>query len=359
VIGTSYRPVYELTRGRIVESVHYGAAAVVDSGGRLLAFWGDPGLTTFMRSSAKPFQALPFVEEGGPEHFGLSSKEIALICASHSGTDDHDATARRIQAAAGFGEADLQCGVHLPFDSRTRRRLEARGQPPGRNRHNCSGKHSGMLAYARMKAWPLDSYLAENHPVQERITAALLDMTCTPPGALETGTDGCSAPNFALPLYNAALGFARLADPEVLEPVRAKACRTITDAMLAHPDMVAGPGVFDTRLMKAAGGRLVAKGGAEGYQGVGIFPSDRNSGSLGIGVAVKIADGAARPGLRSAVVLEVLRQLEALPLASLAQLEDIGPQTPLYNFENRQVGEGRPCFQLRFYGRSGAIGRSQ
>ncbi len=348
--AAAFRPVYELTRGRIVESLHHGAAAVVDSSGRLLAFWGDPGRSTFMRSSAKPFQALPFVEAGGPNHFGLDTQALALICASHSGTEDHVAAARRIQSAAGIRAADLQCGIHPPTDRGARDRLKAAGQAPGRNHHNCSGKHSGMLAYARMQGWPLADYLADDHPVQTNIRAALLEMTCTPPESLETGTDGCSAPNFAIPLYNAALGFARLADPAQLDPAWARACRAITGAMLAHPDMVAGPGAFDTRLMTAAGGLLFAKGGAEGYQAVGVFPNDGNRGGPGIGVALKIADGGARPGLRSAVTLEVLRQLAVLPEESLAALEDLGPQIQLYNYEKKRVGEGRPCFQLGFFG---------
>ncbi len=200
-----FLPFFEVTRGRIVESIHYGAAAVVDSTGKILYSYGDPQSVTFLRSSAKPFQALPFFERGGPQHFGLTPKEQALICASHEGSDEHVRTVEAIQAKVGIKESDLQCGVHMPGEAVAYKALIARGEKPTPNRNNCSGKHSGMLACAKMRGLPLDTYLQLDHPIQQEILATLSQMSDYPRERIEVGIDGCSAPNCALPLYNAAL----------------------------------------------------------------------------------------------------------------------------------------------------------
>ena len=339
-----YAPVYQLTRGGIVESMHFGAAAVVDSNGRLLAAVGDPHLVTFMRSSAKPFQAMPFIQNGGPDHFGLTLKETALTCASHSGTDDHAHTASQIQNKSGFLETDLQCGVHPPTHAETRLRLLKADEEPTSNRHNCSGKHSGMLSYSRMMGWPLETYLEFDHPLQKQILQTVSEMSDLEASQIVVGIDGCSAPNFALPLYNAALAYARLADPKDLSENRAAACGRITKAMSTHPDMIAGPGKFDTLLMESAQGRLVAKGGAEGYQAIGLLPGALGEGSPGIGITVKIADGSFRTLASDAVSLEILHQL-GFELAGEA-LTAFGPRIKLHNFRKLEVGDAAPCFEL-------------
>jgi L-asparaginase II len=285
------QPLVEWRRGEIVESLHCGALAVVDAAGRLLARQGDPQTVTFTRSSAKPLQALPFIEAGGQPAFNLPQAEVALLCASHTGTDEHLQAVQALQARTGVVEADLLCGTHPPVDAATAEALKARGEQPTPNRHNCSGKHTGMLALARLLGAPASGYLERDHPVQQAILAAVAGMCGLPPGQVIPGTDGCSAPNFAVPLETFALAFARLCDPASLPPPRAAACRTITAAMTAHPVMVAGPGRFDTRLMEAAGGRVICKGGAEGYLALGVMPGALGSDSPGIGVAIKVADG--------------------------------------------------------------------
>lgn len=340
----AYSPLYHLRRGAVVESVHYGAAAVVDSAGHLLAWVGNAHVITFLRSAAKPFQALPFVEQGGVEHFGLTAEELALMCASHSGTDRHVAVARRLQQKAGVEEADLQCGTHPPYDNATAEALRQRGEAPTPNRHNCSGKHSGMLAHARLRGLPLESYLAPEHPVQQSILQVMSQMAGLPPEEIALGTDGCSAPNFAMPLYHAAWAYARLVDPWDQPAARQAACRQIVSAMTGHPWLVGGPGRFDTRLMEVAGQKLVAKGGAEGFQGVGIRPQP---GERGIGIALKIADGDAKNRARPAVVLEILQQLGVLGVEELQALADFGPRRPVYNWRRLVVGEGSPAFSLQ------------
>jgi L-asparaginase II len=364
--NTQYLPIYEFTRGGIVESTHFGAAVVVDNHGNLIASIGNPSTNTFLRSSAKPFQAIPFIENGGSEKYHLNKKEIALICASHSGTDEHVATVRSIQEKTGVSERELLCGVHPVYDDKTAEAMRARGEDPTSNRHNCSGKHTGMLAYTRMKNLNADSergssneveYIDPSHPIQKDILKAFCELCGVSEDEVTTGTDGCSAPNFAVPLYNSAFGFARLCDPDGLPEKRAAACRLITEAMGEYPEMVGGPDSFDTILMKSFKGRLISKGGAEGYQALGIFPNALNEGSPAMGISIKISDGdvglhvpksSGHYGrVRPAVALEILRQLGVLSRAEIENLSFFGPTYTLKNWRNSSVGEARPNFTLR------------
>jgi len=349
-------PVLEVTRGQVVECIHFGAAAVVDAQGNLLASCGNTKMVAFLRSSAKPLQCLPFVERNGPRAFGLTERELALLCASHTGSDLHVQTVAGIQAKAGINEADLQCGTHLPEDAEAFKAAVCGGSPLTPNRHNCSGKHSGMLAHARLRGLPLETYLDMSHPIQQDILATLCEMCAINVQKVKIGIDGCSAPNFAIPLYNAALGYARLADPASLPTERARACRQITAAMSRYPEMVAGYGKFDTRLMEVGGGKIISKGGADGYQAVALLPGALGADSPGIGIVLKISDGDAAlrnkdlttyHRARPAVMLEILRQLGALDESQLAQLAEFGPINPVLNNRGLVVGERRPVFELQ------------
>lgn len=342
----TYAPLLERTRGTTVESLHYGAAAVVDSSGRLLASIGDPQMITFLRSAAKPFQALPFIERGGARAFNLLPHEIAQICASHGGTDLHAQTVSGILEKINLDEAHLQCGSHPPLDRTTTERLIAEGIQPTSLRHNCSGKHSGMLAHAQMRGLPVDSYLDREHPIQQDILQTFAEMCQVEVETIKLGTDGCSAPNFAIPLYNAALGYARLCDPRALSAERAQACETITSAMTTHPKYVSGFGRFDTRLMQIGRGKFVVKGGAEGYQSLGILPDLMVAGSKGVGIALKISDGDAKESVRAAVMLEILLQLGYLDKSQLAELAEFAPSQTIYNWRKLEVGESRTIFEL-------------
>jgi L-asparaginase II len=352
-----YQPIFEVTRGRIVESIHYGAVAVVDSGGRLLAWHADPQLVTFMRSSSKPFQALPFIERGGEQAFHLTSKEVALICASHDGTDEHVEVLKSIQTKVGVQESDLMCGSHPLSHLPTVEAMQARGEVPTPNRHNCSGKHTGMLAAARMRGLPIADYINPAHPVQKTILETLAELCSLQVDQIEVGTDGCSVPNFAIPLQSAALGFARLCDPRGLSAERNTACRHITQSMMANPLMVAGPGRFDTRLMETCSGRMVAKGGAEGYMIMGIMAGALGAESPGVGIAFKVSDGdhslhkangESFNRVRPAVALEILRQMGYIHDQELENLaNEFGPVKPIYNWRKLLVGESRPTFTLQ------------
>ena len=342
----NYSPIFETTRGDIVESLHYGAYAIVDVSGNLIAELGDPNTVTYLRSSAKPFQALPFIESGGVEHFGLISAEIALICASHSGTDKHVEIAHSIQQKANLSESNLLCGVHPPFDKSTAEAMRKREEEPTPNRHNCSGKHSGMLAFAAMNDWSKNDYIDPSHPVQKRILNCLADLFDLSADKIHIGIDGCSIPNFAAPLYNVALAYARLCDPSSLGTLRANACRSITSAMTTNPEMVSGPGRFDTCLMNVGKGFILSKGGAEGYQCIGLMPGALNEDSPALGIAIKISDGDLRNRARPAVALAVLLQLNALSAEEQSGLEMFGPSLQLKNFRDVNTGEARPAFKL-------------
>ena len=336
----------ECTRGSTVESTHFGALAVVNSHGELLASNGDPQLTTFLRSSAKPFQALPFIELGGAEHFGLTDREIAILCASHSGTDEHVALLQGIHAKVGIGEEHLLCGTHNPIHEPTARALMLRGEKPTPIRHNCSGKHTGMLAHALLRNLSLEDYINEQHPVQQIILQAFADLVDVHPQDIPQGVDGCSAPVFAVPLYNAAYGMARLADPIGFSPERTAALQRIFRSMAANGDMVAGPGRFDTLIMDWMAGKLVAKAGAEGYQVISLLPGTLGPGSPGIGIAYKIADGDLSGRAGPLVGLAILRQL-GLPTPGQAAELAAFDRRPLYNWRKIPIGEIRPCFQLQ------------
>lgn len=342
---SSFNPVVEVTRGNIVESLHFGAAAVVDPDGRLVASIGDPDLTAFLRSASKPFQAMPFVEMGGMEKFGLTERELGLMCSSHSGTDEHFKTVGVMQRKIGVSEDNLLCGSHPPLHGATSRELIKRGELPTPARHNCSGKHTGMLAQALMRGQALDTYLERGSAVQQGILETFSEMCGVRPESVEMGIDGCSAPVFAVPLRAAALAFARLADPSRLASKRAQACRKIWRGMTANPDMVAGPERFDTIFMTAMGGRALSKAGAEGYQGVAVtLPG----GSGGFGIAIKVSDGDLDWRASGVIAVEILRQLGLLTQEISAGLEKYSPHA-IFNWRKLTVGEIRPCFHLKVY----------
>lgn len=278
-------------RGETVESVHRAHAAVVRADGRLAASFGDPDFVTFTRSAAKPFQALPLVESGAADAFGLAPGELAVVAGSHLGEEMHVATLRRVLGAAGVDEGALQCGRHAPYHAETAKKL---GDAYTAIHHNCSGKHAGMLLLSRHLGAHLGSYLEPSHPVQQRILAAMALASGTPASQIRTGTDGCGAPNFALPLRAIAHAFARLG-------TASGALGRVREAMVAHPEMVSGTGGFDTDLMRAFPG-MVSKVGAEGLSALAT-PE--------LGIALKVEDGASRP--RSLLALAILGQLGIEP----------------------------------------------
>ncbi|MBE0683240.1 MAG: asparaginase [Anaerolineales bacterium] len=346
-------PILELIRGKVVESTHFGSIVVVDSIGKILHSHGDPDTVAFLRSSAKPFQALPFVEQGGVEHFSYTQAELALSCASHETSQMHIDTVQGMQLKIGIQEKYLQCGPHLPGDAKKLREVIKNGIPPTANFNNCSGKHTTMLAFAKMRGLPLENYLDFDHPIQKDILKTFPEMCGMEVEKIELGIDGCSAPNFAVPLVNAALGMARLCDPRELSKERAAACQKITDAMTSHPEMVSNYGEFDCELMKTAEGKIITKRGAEGFQIIGLMPGIY--GERGVGIAFKVTDGdrstmndelETTSRVRPATTLEILKQLKALNEAQLQSLAKFGPEKTLKNYAGLVTGKSKPAFKL-------------
>jgi len=343
----SYLPLVYATRGDLVESMHWGAIAVVDKFGHLVASYGDPELVAYLRSSSKPIQALPLIELGGAEQFDLRDDEISLMCASHRGMDIHIEVLEKLQSKIGVQESDLMCGTHPVNDKPTAEAILMRGEKPGQNRHNCSGKHTGFLAQAILRGKTKENYINLEHPVQELVVKTFAEMSHVPQDEIYIGIDGCSVPVFGVPLQNAGWSFASLCDPSELSPQRAQACRKITTAMTNAPEMVSGPGQFDTELMKVGRGKIIAKGGAEGYQSIGLLPEAFGANSPALGIVFKIADGDGIGRARPLVGIEILRQLGALDEEQTLALSAFDTR-PVQNWRKLDVGELKPVFQLNF-----------
>ena len=344
-----YQPIVEVTRGTIVESVHFGAVALVDAYGRMIASHGDADSVSFLRSSSKPIQLLPLIEQGGADIYQLSEKEIAVMCASHGGTPDHVKTVESIQAKINITHEDLLCGSHFPHDETASLEMHKRGESPTENQNNCSGKHTGMLALGLLNSLSVEDYINPSHPIQQTILKTFAEMCGLNPAQIELGVDGCSAPVFAVSLKSAGRSFARLCDPQGLTEQRANACRRITQAMTSNPEMVAGPGRFDTLLMKAAGGKVVSKSGAEGYLLMGVMPGILDPKNPGLGIAIKIADGDPSGRARAVTALEILSEMCILSEEELQELSDFGSQ-PIKNWRGIEVGQLRSTLKLDFPG---------
>jgi len=338
-------PLVEVTRGEIVESIHFGSITACLADGSVLLAAGTQKAPFFLRSASKPFQALAFLERGGAEVYDLKGEEIALMCASHFGTDRHVKVLEKMQEKIGITESYLQCGLHPPYDEETAKRMEQEGMPLHPNRNNCSGKHTGMLAFAKMTGAPIENYLETDHPVQQAILQTHAEMCGLPAEELIIGIDGCSAPVFAVPLKSAALAYARLYQPEALGENRARACRKITAAMSAHPYIVAGIGAFDTEGMQAGEGSFITKIGAEGYRGIGILPGKAAGFSSAVGICYKIIDGDKTLRANSVIAMVLLETFGLLDDEKKEKLKKFGRQ-PITNRQDKTVGEIRPSCEL-------------
>ncbi|MBM3262093.1 MAG: asparaginase [candidate division Zixibacteria bacterium] len=327
-------------RGDIVEAIYRAHIAVVDTQGRLLYSLGDPSYLTYWRSSSKPLQALPLVESGAADAFGLSEPELAVSCASHNAEDFHTDAVRSILGKAGLTEEDLQCGTHEVDRSFTRQTLAA-DQEPTRVYSNCSGKHSGMLAGSRHLGWPTATYRDPAHPLQQKILKNLSELSGCPVSEIRIGVDGCGVPVFAKPIRGMARAFALLAQPDGLSDSRSEALTRLGNAMMRHPHMVAGTRRFDTDLMREAGGSVVCKSGAAALQCVGLP-------GRGIGIAVKIenADYTYAP----AVTMAVLRKLDVLSGTALKNLESYAGFPEVLNTRGETVGRIEVDFALEKVG---------
>ena len=312
----------EQLRGGWVEAVHEVHVAVADSSGGLVARAGDPELVTFWRSAAKPFQALPLVADGAADRFGLTSEELALACASHSSEPAQVARVRELLGKIGCSERDLLCGPHQPLSDRVAQDYQTRGVRLTAIYSNCSGKHAGMLALARHHGWPTEFYTRLEHPVQQRCLAEVSRWTEVPAAEIKTAVDGCGVVCFGLPLKNMALAYARLGPDAGASHLASR----IVEAMLRHPELIAGEGRPCTEMMRAHPARVITKVGAEGVY-CALLPQER------LGLALKVTDGhAVASALAMAAVLEELG-LRPRPASLTAR--------PSVNTRGETVGELR------------------
>ena len=326
----------EVTRGARVESAHRGAAIVVDATGKVVFEAGAVDLAIYSRSAVKALLALPLVETGASSRLGLSDAEIALACSSHSGEEDHVATATSMLAKAGRDASVLECGVHWPSYDVAARALAAAGRTPSALHNNCSGKHSGFICLACDRGDDPAGYIHPDHPTMQVITAALADMTSTTLDESNRAVDGCSIPTYAIPLRALALAFARFGSGQGMNADRAAAARRIRQAVAAQPRMVAGTNRFDTKVIAALGERVFVKGGAEGVH-CGAIPE------LGLGFAVKCDDGAGRAAdvITAALIARLLPDNNA-PDTVIAGLA----RPRMTNWNGIEVGGMRPAGPL-------------
>jgi len=303
----------ESWRGTALESRHRVHVAVVDASGKLVAQAGNPDLVTFWRSAAKPFQALPLVEDGVVQRFGLTRQDLALACASHSSEQGQVALVREFLQRVGCSERDLMCGPHRPLSDAVAKDYETRGVRLTAVYSNCSGKHTGMLALAKHHGWPTEFYARVEHPVQQRCLKAVAEYTDVPVKEIGVAIDGCGVACFALPLRNMALSYTRIPSP-------------ILEAMVVHPELIAGEGRPCTEMMRAHPGRVVAKVGAEGVYSASLIREE-------LGVTLKVEDGhSLASALAIAAVLAELG-LQPQPASLLTK--------PITNSRGETVGEMR------------------
>ena len=303
----------ESHRGSVLESRHTVHVAVVDGAGRLVASAGDPDYQTFWRSAAKPFQAWPLVEDGVVERFGLTRQDLALACASHSSEPAQVALVREFLERVGCSERDLMCGAHRPLSDAVAKDYETRGVRLTAVYSNCSGKHTGMLALAKHHGWPTEFYARLEHPVQQRCVKAVSEYTDVPVKEIGVAVDGCGVACFALPLRNMALAYTRIP-------------AAILEAMVLHPELIAGEGRPCTDMMRAHPGRVIAKVGAEGVYSASLMRE-------ALGVTLKVEDG---HSLASALAIaSVLAELGLKPQPAALL------RKPITNSRGETVGEMR------------------
>lgn len=329
-------PLIQLTRGGLQENLHLGAIAVVNTRGQLLASAGDPHWQTFTRSTLKALQALPFVEGGGPAHFGFTQAEVALLCASHNGEDMHVNAANTMLDKAGQSYKSLRCGCHVPLGFTFFDKSAPDGAVFTEAHNNCSGKHAGFVAHCVQHGLPLDDYAAPDHPLQAAIRRDVARAAGMNEQDLKMGIDGCSAPNYAMPLSKLAYSYARLASG-TQDAEFGASFALLSEAMTSHPDMVSGTGRNDLAFMQTGRGDWVSKVGADGVQVVG-------SKARGEAFAIKIIDGN-RPALFAASV-EVMDQLGWLDDAQREALKPWRAQS-IINACDLLVGERLPIFKLQ------------
>jgi L-asparaginase II len=322
-------PLVGVRRGPRLESVHAVAACACDVDGNVLLALGTIDEPVFLRSAAKPFITAAGVRAGTLERFGFDDRELAVMSASHNAEPFHIEAVRGILAKIGATVDDLRCGAHAPSYAPAARALSAAGERPTALHNNCSGKHAGILALARVLDAPFEGYLKPEHPAQRAILALCERVSDDAFSAEKLAIDGCGIPTYATSLRNAARSFARLAALEQLDPTDAAALARVRASIIAKPDYVAGTKRFDTDLIRAGNGRIIGKVGAEAVHATALLDG-------GIGLVLKVVDGSRRAAPPAALAL--LRRLGALDDRQDRAL-DAHARAPIVNVAGTIVGQ--------------------
>lgn len=326
----------EVSRGSLTENIIRGHIAVVDRAGDTLFKAGDPQYVSYMRSAAKPLQASAVLEAGAIDAFGISERELAVMCGSHIGDDEHVEAVQGILDKLGLDESALTLGPDLSLSRKLREQRIATGVAPRKIYNNCSGKHSAMLALCRHMGWDIRDYHLPAHPAQRLILHTVAAYAGVPPEEIIIGVDGCGVPVFAMPLSHMALAFCRLTNPELLPEARAAAARRITAAIAAYPRMIAGENQFCSELIAATDGRIIGKLGADG-----VYCAAPLAG--GLGIALKVEDG--NGAVLAPVMMRLLSELDLLTAAEAERLSRFSRYDNI-NCKQEKVGETRAVFHL-------------
>ncbi|MGI8968699.1 MAG: asparaginase [Chloroflexota bacterium] len=330
------QPLVAVMRGEYVGSLHRGTLALVDSAGVVALAIGDIDQPVFLRSAAKPFQVLPAILAGGIDQFGISERELAVLCASHSAEPRHTDAVLSVLHKLGLDESALHCGVHPPLHEATARSRWRAGLEPTPACNNCSGAHTGMLVACRARGWSIEDYGDPNHPLQLQTRQILAQFAGLEPEQVTLAGDNCHVPTFRLSARAGATAFARLVTGEHLPEGLREPAALVTSAMSTYPEMVAGEDRFDSDVMVAGAGDIVAKGGAEGYQGIGIK-------SRRLGLGLKISDGNSRA--TAPAVMPVLSALGVLSGEAEAALESYSHPIS-HDHQGEIVGQLTPIFSI-------------
>lgn len=326
----------EETRNGWLECEHRGAICGVDRHLQPQYALGDIHSPMFLRSAGKPLQAIPVVRSGTLEHYGLQTRDLALMTASHRGESIHIDTMEHIMQCAGLEENHLICSPSFPLNEEVKEQYLRDGGERRRAYHNCAGKHFGVLAWSHMMGWDLATYAEPEHPAQQEITRTIGEMAGVAPEQMHAGTDGCGFPVYALPLQGLATAYVKIACPELIkdEPTR-QAAERIRNAMQEHPLLVGGTNRVDSLLMEDK--NIIAKGG---FKGIFAFGLRRE----GLGFAFKVADGSDEEWAH--IVASILEQIGYEEKSTIERIRRVFPGT-IRNDNGRVVGEQKTVFQLQ------------
>ncbi|MEF3302928.1 asparaginase [Paenibacillus sp. GYB003] len=331
-----FTPLVEEYRGGVLENVHYGAIAVVDEKGGLMYAAGDAEHVTFLRSAAKPFQAIPAMKRRIDEVYGLDGRETALFAASHRGEAFHIEALESMLRKTGIREEQLHCCATYPLNEDAKALRHQAREAKRKLFHNCSGKHAGLLALCKHMGWDERTYYEPEHPVQKEIVQTLASFAEVPESSIPQGVDGCGLPIFALPLHKIAYSFMKLACPDRIgDADTRRAAAAIAGRMNEHPLMIADSKFVCSELLQDP--NVTAKGGAKGVYGIGLRQER-------LGISLKVSDGAEH--VWPCIVASILERLGYRNRETIDRLYKLVPNV-IANDGGTEVGERRAVFELK------------